>query len=68
MSSPRPTAPQTIPKVISARGPKRSISGPQNGEMKTIGAVIGRTSSPAATGAVAEDSWRYWGWKKITAQ
>ena len=45
--------PQAIPAVISRRAPKRPISRPEKGEMKTIGAVIGRIIRPLSDGRVA---------------
>ena len=49
----RPAVPQAMPAVISRRAPKRPISRPEKGEMKTIGTVIGRISSPLSDRRVA---------------
>ncbi len=50
----------------AARAPKRAIRRPEKGEMKTIGAVIGRISSPLRIAEWPRTSCRYWGWKNIT--
>ena len=57
-----------MPTVISGRAPKRAISRPEKGEMKTIGAVIGRIIRPLRTAEWPRTSCRYCGWKNITAQ
>ena len=44
------------------------MSRPEKGEMKTIGAVIGRIIKPLSTAECPRTSCRYWGWKNITAQ
>ena len=64
----RPAVPNSIPAVISRRAPKRPISRPEKGEIRTIGAVIGRTSTPLSIAEWPRTSCRYWGWKNITAQ
>ena len=57
-----------MPTVIRRRAPKRPINRPENGEMKTIGTVIGRISRPLSTAEWPRTSCRYWDWKNITLQ
>ena len=44
-----PTVAHSIPVVISTFAPTRAISRWHSGEMTTIGAVIGSTSTPLST-------------------
>ena len=57
-----------MPTVIRRRAPKRAISRPDRGEMKTIGTVIGRISRPLSTAEWPRTSCRYCDWKNITLQ
>ena len=54
-----PATPQIIPAVIKPRAPTRAINLPARGEIKIIGAVTGRISSPVAVAECPRAPCRY---------